>query len=385
MPIVEISVYSFVSAILFFSIGLVIIRKLRSDTIFLVKNSTTDLIILFMLSICRILLPLDLSYAFIISSESVLPFIERTLNHDIWKHTTIGMILIGVWITGALGVIAKEIWDVVREIKVIRGYRIVQSEQVERIVSKSFANKNINVVVSPEVDVPKAIGFRKAFIYLPVISVTDQEMEFILRHEVQHIKGGDIFVKIFYLLLKAVFWWNPIVYIFQKEVEHLLELKCDMSVTKNMKMEERLTYLETILNVMKQVSLEYKDTSCSLSQLLNGDLQGIMKQRFEVILNKPVENRKKNRVCSKFIIIIAFLCSYLIIIQPAYDPPAEDIVESVTITEDNAYIVIDEEGVIQIFVNNKPFMILSNKDLNMEPFNKLPIKQEEIEKNEANT
>ncbi len=29
MPIVEISVYSFVSAILFFSIGLVIIRKLR--------------------------------------------------------------------------------------------------------------------------------------------------------------------------------------------------------------------------------------------------------------------------------------------------------------------------------------------------------------------
>ena len=121
MPIVEISVYSFVSAILFFSIGLVIIRKLRSDTIFLVKNSTTDLIILFMLSICRILLPLDLSYAFIISSESVLPFIERTLNHDIWKHTTIGMILIGVWITGALGVIAKEIWDVVREIKVIRG------------------------------------------------------------------------------------------------------------------------------------------------------------------------------------------------------------------------------------------------------------------------
>ncbi len=74
------------------------------------------------------------------------------------------------------------------------------------------------------------------------------------------------------------------------------------------------------------------------------------------------------------------MCSYLIIIQPAYDPPAEDIVESVTITEDNAYIVIDEEGVIQIFVNNKPFMILSNKDLNMEPFNKLPIKQEEIEK-----
>ncbi len=161
-------------------------------------------------------MPLDLSYAFIISSESVLPFIERTLNHDIWKHTTIGMILIGVWITGALGVIAKEIWDVVREIKVIRGYRIVQSEQVERIVSKSFANKNINVVVSPEVDVPKAIGFRKAFIYLPVISVTDQEMEFILRHEVQHIKGG-IFCKDILLAFKKQYFGGTPLSIFSRK------------------------------------------------------------------------------------------------------------------------------------------------------------------------
>lgn len=75
-----------------------------------------------------------------------------------------------------------------------------------------------------------------------------------------------------------------------------------------------------------------------------------------------------------------FLCSYLIIIQPAYDPPTEDIAGSVTITEDNAYIVIDDEGVIRVFVNDKPFMILSYKDLNMEPFNKLLIKREEKER-----
>ena len=374
----EVSVYSFVSAIVFFSIGLFIIRKLRRNTIFLVKNSTTDLLILFILSICRILLPLDISCSLVISSEYVIPFIQEILSHPVWNDFSIGMILICIWIIGILISIIKEIWNLISDLNKIKKYRTIKSEQVEEVLIKDFPNKKINVVVSPEVDVPKTIGFRHASIYLPLISVSDKQMELIVMHELQHINSGDIFIKLFYLCLKAVFWWNPIVRIFQREVDHMLELKCDMLIAKNMKYEDRIIYLETILNVMKQVSLENVGTPSSISQLVNGDVHGIMKQRFEVILNKPVVNKKKVRIRSWFVIAIVFLCSYFIIIQPVYFPPAEEIAGSVSITEDNAYIVMDDDGTLEVFVDDKPYMVISYDDLYIEPFNNLLIKGGEI-------
>lgn len=376
MRINGINMYSFMSAILFFSIGLLIIKKMRKNTIFLTKNSTTDLMILLALSFVRVLLPLDLSCALIIPSKSVLPFIQKMLNYSIYDNFTIGAALIIMWVMGAVIIVFRESYKIRTEFKQIHSYRVIRSEQVERVVSNCFPNKKMSVVVSPGVQVPMVTGFVHAFIYLPVVSVTDSELELIIKHELQHIIGGDIFIKFFYMCLKAIFWWNPIVHYFWREVDNILELRCDMAVTRRMKSSERHTYLQAILNVIKQMSLDYKNVPVGALQLTNGNVQENLKQRFELILNKPDYSEKRFRFRSSGIIALALICSYLFIVQPSYAPPADEIVNSKEIREDNSYISINDDGKIVVFVDNTPFMIITYQDLEKDPFNRLSIRRD---------
>lgn len=59
MGISKISAYSLANAIIFFSVGLLVIKRLRRNTKFLVNNGITALMVLLMLSVIRVLLPLD--------------------------------------------------------------------------------------------------------------------------------------------------------------------------------------------------------------------------------------------------------------------------------------------------------------------------------------
>ena len=56
----------------------------------------------------------------------------------------------------------------------------------------------------------------------------------ILQHEFCHVKGNDLLIKLFYNLLLVIFWWNPLTYRFRKELDNLLELRCDLRITKDM-------------------------------------------------------------------------------------------------------------------------------------------------------
>ena len=274
-------------------------------------------------------------------------------------------------------VIISAVYDFVVEMQKLRSYKTVKSEQVSRVVEETFANQAVAVVISPEVDIPKVTGLVKAYIYIPLLSVTDDELRLILLHELQHIKGGDIYIKLFYILLKAIFWWNPIMHMFQHEVENMLELRCDMAVTKMMSNEVRIAYLETILKVIKQSEIEGINYSVNLATLANGNIQGITKQRFEVVLNRMEAAQKGVKIRSVILICVAFVCSYFVIVQPVYLPPAEEISGHIEITADNAYIVITADKTIELFVENERYSIITYEEMETLPYNKLQVIREE--------
>jgi len=373
MGISGVSVYSFASSLLFFNIGLLLISRLRRSTAFLVKNSTTALMLLLLLSIIRILLPLDLSSAFVIQSKKILPLLQKILNVSVWNGISIISILGGIWGIGIIMVIISATYNFVVERKKLRSYKTVKSEQVNRVVKETFANQAVVVVISPEVEIPRVTGLVNAYIYIPPLSVTDDELRLILLHEFRHIKGGDIYIKLFYILLKAIFWWNPVVHMFQYEVENMLELRCDMATTKMMSNEVRFAYLETILKVIKQSKIERVNCSVNTATLINANIQGITKQRFEVVLNRMENTKKGIKIVSMILICLAFVCSYFVIMQPVYFPPLEEIAGHIEITTDNAYIIITEDDIIELFVENEPYSIITYKEMETAPYNKLQV------------
>ena len=52
-----------------------------------------------------------------------------------------------------------------------------------------------------------------------------------------------------------VFWWNPAVWLMKRDVEQLIELRCDAAATKGMSHAEKIGYLEAIVDVVRGQSV----------------------------------------------------------------------------------------------------------------------------------
>lgn len=372
-----IGVYSVVSAVIFFNIGLLVIKHFRRNTTFLVQRSTIVLAILAALAFIRLFLPLDLEHAVVISSKAILPAIIDILELPIYKGLSIGSALLAVWAAGTVFILCKTLYVLVQEIRRIRKYTIIEDARIEQI-AKACLPGEAAVVVTPNVDVPMATGIRKAYIYVPPLILSDEEIRLILLHEYQHVKNRDVCLKLVYLGLKAVFWWNPVVYIFQQEVENLLELRCDAAVTKDMLEQDRVTYLETILNVMKQLAWHHVKPLAGAASLISIKNQGFTQQRFEVVLNQKDNYNRRKTIRSICIIVIVFLCSYFVILQPTHDAP--DIPGGYTeVTRDNAYITVDKNDVMELYVDGEFYETVDEEELKLPPCSDLEIiKKEEV-------
>lgn len=104
-----------------------------------------------------------------------------------------------------------------------------------------------NVKICPGISAPLAVGFIRPVILLPDTVYTDEELGFILAHEVMHIKRGDLWYKLLLVAANAVHWFNPLVYLMVNRAERDLEYCCDYMVVKNKDIEYRKKYSMTIL------------------------------------------------------------------------------------------------------------------------------------------
>lgn len=307
----SISVYSLASAILFFSTGLMLIKLLRCRTAFLVRTHISVLWAVFLLSLLRLLLPLNTKDLIVLQSEKMLPFVLARI--DFVHGFTVGTIICGIW---AFGFLLSAGWALRKlrcEMRQMNGYRPMEHTELQKRAERLLRGQ-AEVVVTRDVDVPKVIGIKRVRIYLPPLQLTDAELQCVVLHELQHVKGKDLYFKLFYLLLKALLWWNPVIYFFHKELENLLELRCDAAMIRNMSEKGKITYLESILKVMKQVTSLHPATSAAT--LVNIKSKSFVQQRFEVILHQKKTCKKRQSVRFLCITAILFLCSYCVMVKP---------------------------------------------------------------------
>jgi len=369
------SFYSFLVAIAWFNIAMLLVAFLSRKTYFLVKYSTTGLLICAALGIIRMLLPLDFSFTYVIRSYKIMPVIRNIFNSDIMpgsEYLKLGTAIIGVWIAGTVAVLIKTFRQLACEHRFSKQYAIVESAQAERICAKMNL-KNTEILVSPDIGIPMVTGIFHAHIYLPEILLTDGQLELIVSHEYQHFKSHDTVIKLFYLALSALFWWNPVVHKFQGELDNLLELRCDANVTKNMDDEGKERYLTSILAVIKQFNGASNENAPVVSaSLVQVKSDSLIKQRFNFVLS----DYKKAPVAQTLMLSLAlvlFLLSFMVIVQPASFPSGDESAVGVSITPENAYILALDNGSMKLYVNGEFFWDVSKADLHDDLHSNLPI------------
>jgi len=87
--------------------------------------------------------------------------------------------------------------------------------------------------VGSMVDSPFVIGMVKPSIYLPE-GLTEQEKEYLVMHEKMHIKRRDIWFKALWIMILAIHWFNPLVWIAFRLFCRDMEMSCDEEVIAEM-------------------------------------------------------------------------------------------------------------------------------------------------------
>ncbi|MGN0314354.1 MAG: M56 family metallopeptidase [Fusicatenibacter sp.] len=365
-----ISAYSVCSAVIFYNLSLVLVFLLRRKTRFLARYSTSVLLFITVLGLVRLFTPVDLKPAIVIPSRYLLPAVQSALQFNIpVLNISVGIVLLIVWGCGTVGFILRDIIVELRSYRIRRNYITIEDKRIKKLAA-SFGSEYI-VKVSPDVKEPYVSGFFRPTIYLPNITLTDDDLRFILRHEVQHVLSHDGLKKLLFLTIESLFWWNPIAHITMSEIDAILEFQCDAKITYGLDDKAVYEYMRTLLSVMKQIgSAGEPKGACTVH--FAGD-PPVIKQRFEVMLNRDKRKAKGARWLLCCAIVVGFLLSYMVIIQPRFEMPKGEIDGYFSVTSDNAYILFDG-GQYYLFFYDSCIDKISESDLNKKPYNQLEIK-----------
>ncbi|MBD5160842.1 MAG: M56 family metallopeptidase [Oscillibacter sp.] len=135
---------------------------------------------------------------------------------------------------------------------------------------------------SAVVDSPMVIGLFRPCLLLPGEDFTEQELTFVLRHELTHYRRRDLWYKLALLAANGMHWFNPLVWLLRREAERDLELTCDDAVVAGRDDLERRAYSEALLgSIHRQKGL----SRAVLSTHFYGGKE-VMMERFRNILGK---------------------------------------------------------------------------------------------------
>jgi bla regulator protein BlaR1 len=160
-------------------------------------------------------------------------------------------------------------------------------------------SRQISLYLCPYIGSPMMIGLFHPRILLPMTDFSQDELRFILKHELVHYKRKDLWYKCLLLTATAMHWFNPIVYLMVKAINIQCELSCDTEVVQSTNMNTRYQYCETIIGVLKIQS----KLKTALSTNFYGGKNG-MKSRISSIMDTRKKKVGLSVICAALIITV---------------------------------------------------------------------------------
>jgi len=241
------------------------------------------------------------------TGSSDFPYLYKIGNRTIgastgWGNHWILILLLFLW--GA-GVLYYSYVYCIRDsilLKKIEHYGIACEDcvQMDRIVQKLAIRRPVTVYYSDIISTPFVIGMRKFKIFIPQAAFSEEEMEFILAHELTHCKNRDYVYRKELLFLSSLYWFNPCIRIFSDFFIEINEMACDEFVMENKTRKERYDYANLLIRVQEE-----KTHLCETLNL-TGKSEESLERRIENIMKK--ENKRKGIVWVAVLLSVMVIC-----------------------------------------------------------------------------
>ncbi len=159
-----------------------------------------------------------------------------------------------VWAVGAIGVLAYyELQHRIFLRTLKRNFYEADDEAVEILRRESERvgwYRPLPLRITPELTTPLTVGIslKDLAIYLPERSYSREELILIFRHELRHMLRQDNKTKRQWAWIRALFWFNPLVWIAARKAAEDMELACDEFVVKDFDPDLRQYYAQLLLD-----------------------------------------------------------------------------------------------------------------------------------------
>lgn len=310
-----ISMVSVLNGLLFLTLFLAVMLLLGRNKSFLAACGVKILPLAAVLAPVRVLLPANAGCAYVVESRTILPAARDLLETPVAERVPLGAVLGLLWAGGAAVALAVSLVRCLRVRRRARGFRRAADERFSATAAELGIPEDL-VRLTPDVSIPVVVGWFRPRIYFPVSDLTDGELRYALRHEWQHVRNRDNLLKLFYMVFGAALWFHPLVYLFLRRLDDILEYRCDQTVLRGSGEAERLGYTEALLRITKAArDAERPRLPAGVSGFAGERPGEVLLTRAKLILygrQKPAAVLLGGLVC-----LATFVASYFVVWQPA--------------------------------------------------------------------
>lgn len=118
-------------------------------------------------------------------------------------------------------------------------------------------SSEIEVVYSNEINCIALWGFTQPILMINsnvANKLSEEEMELVVLHELIHFRRRDTVVNWVAVFIKAVYWFNPLIWYATSKMKDDCEISCDAAVLSHLRPIEHKKYASTIIGLLKLVS-----------------------------------------------------------------------------------------------------------------------------------
>ena len=136
-------------------------------------------------------------------------------------------------------------------------------------------------------ETPMLFGIFRPAIILPHREYDTGQLVAILSHELTHLRRKDVLIKWLTLIVTALHWFNPIVWLVSREIDRACELSCDEAVVNGLNAQGKQLYGNTLISVAAHPKTLRAITSATMSE---------DKKNLKVRLSAIMISRRPSRV-----------------------------------------------------------------------------------------
>lgn len=211
--------------------------------------------------------------------------------------------LIALWLlSGVLIFLCRISNYLMKRRKIVKYMQKVEEPDVlairDRYMNKLNLRRPVTLYANDTQSSPFTTGVWNTIVVIPS-GLEELQLDVIIAHELCHVKNGDTIYGFLRIFVLSLYWFDPLFYMMDYEIEKVSELICDAKATRDTSEEQKMTYIRLMISM---IPTEGSSNFCAFSRYKKD-----IEERVVNIMNmKKISKREKvlSVVLSVFMILV---------------------------------------------------------------------------------